>query len=55
MNLPVEITTWKNGKLIDARYNIFSNYRDDKYGVYYDKILKIDLSKPSDIFCKFIY
>lgn len=50
MNSPVETSEWKNNQLANATYNKYSNYRDDAYGAYPDKTLKIDLAAPSATF-----
>ena len=50
MNAPVEVSEWKNNQLINAAYTKYNNIRDDEYGVYPEKTLKVDLSSPSAAF-----
>jgi hypothetical protein len=50
INAPIETTEWKNGKLLTASYTKYSNNRDDEYGLYPDKVLKTDLTVPSNTF-----
>ncbi len=50
MNAPIEVTEWKSSQLLSAIYTRYSNIRDDEYGVYPEKIFKIDLQAPSSTF-----
>jgi hypothetical protein len=50
MNSPIEVSEWKDGKLLSSTYTLYSNNRQDAYGIYPDKTLKIDLSTPSSTF-----
>jgi hypothetical protein len=40
-NSVVESSEWKNGNLVNATYNIFSNNRNDQFGLYPSKMLKL--------------
>ncbi len=50
MIVPIEIMTWKGGKLVDATFNLYSNNRDDQYGIYPYKTQTINLASPSVTF-----
>jgi YD repeat-containing protein len=50
INAPIETTSWKSGKLLDASYLQYSNNRDDLLGIYPEKTFKIETVKPIDDF-----
>ncbi len=50
MNLPVETSVWKSSQLLNASYTKYSNNRDDAYGVYPDKTLRVDLPSAASTF-----
>ena len=50
MNAPIETSEWKNNQLVSATYMQYNNNRGDAFGVYPEKIMKIDLASPSATF-----
>jgi YD repeat-containing protein len=50
MNATIEVTEWKNNQLVSASYTKYNNLRDDEFGVYPEKTLKIELAAPSSTF-----
>jgi hypothetical protein len=49
-NLPIEETEWVTGNLIKANYTMLSNNRNDGFGVYPLKTMKVDVSSLSSSF-----
>lgn len=50
MNAPIETTEWKNNLLISASYNKYNNQRADAFGIYPEKVQRININTPSSTF-----
>ncbi|MBY0349081.1 MAG: RHS repeat protein [Hydrotalea flava] len=50
MHLPIETTEWKQGNLISATYSIYNNNRNDVFGIYPEKIQRINITTPTAAF-----
>jgi YD repeat-containing protein len=50
MHFPIETSEWKSGNLLAASYSIYNNKRNDTFGIYPEKVQRINITTPTAAF-----